>query len=121
MYNTPAEPIAATFTTNAVVNTVTTHTLLAGVAGFRFRIYALRVFLNQNEPAANVFRAIFLLRGVGIWGTVLQVGAIAADGVAYPAPGLQYAAAEAITIVSTCTAVSRPINVQMQIYRDSAT
>ena len=110
---------AVTFTTNPVANTNTTHTVIGGALNVRIRIVAVRVLLTQNEPAANVFRGVFLGAGAtGFWGTILQVGAVAADGASFPEPGVPCDNSASLTFVSTCTAASRQISVEVLYYAD---
>jgi hypothetical protein len=120
-YTLPPEMVSSGFNTNAVVNTATTHTLVAANATQRFRIYALRFAINQAEAVANVFRLFVVVRGTNAWATVLQLSVLGSDGEVFPSPGLQLGTNEALTITSFCTAVTRPFTAMFQIYRDEIT
>ena len=121
MYSVPPAGVVVAGATNAVVNTLTTTTILvAPGATRRIRLYGVYFYLLQNEPAANVFR----LNVLGPGGTVafpciLQVGAVASDGVFFPAPGIQLTANGALVCESRCTAVNRTFIVSVHYYVDT--
>lgn len=108
------------FNTNAVVDTLTAHTVIAAPGvGFALRIVGINFTLVQNELAANVFR--FLVddnAGLFIWQTVLATPNHGDEAYNFLPPGYQLPTNTPLIVSSLCTAVVRPFNVIAYYYLD---
>ncbi len=122
-YSRPPLIVAPVFTTNAVANTATSHTVLAAPgAGLAYRVIWWSAGTAQNEAAATGIRLFLQLNISGLISVAefVWTGASSMWG-DFAEPGLLCDPNTAVIVQSFDTAASRGFNVQLHYYRDGVT
>jgi hypothetical protein len=122
MYTLPPLAVHSEFTTSAIVNTGTPHTLIAAPpAGYVIRLRYAWVVIPQQEPAANIFR-FFLTDDTDFPYAATTLGIPnGRDQWTFDFPGIHISSEGALVIRSYSTAVSRIFNCGAHYHVDKLT